>query len=397
MPKYKYVGCDHTGKKVTGIANSLSTSQLYKDLKQEFIYVHYATPVKEKDSSVYKLKADELADFCRQIGTMQRTGIPLVKCLAMMQEQKLPPKVEKIFQNLFEIISQGNDLSFALEKCNGAFPNLLINMIRSGEASGNLDATCMKMAAYYSGENKLNTKIKSAMAYPTILAIMTVAITLGMFTLILPNFFQMFEDSGTDVPALTKLVIAISAFIMDEWPILIFGTITGFLAIKYLLTVPSVIYKLDEIKTTMPTIGELLEIIYTARFARTLSSLYSSGVSMLEAVEVSVTTIGNRYVEDQFAAIVDRIKGGETLSVAMQGIQGLHEKLVSTIFIGEETGRLDDMLNSISEEYEYESEMAIDRMLTFVEPCMIIVMALVVGVVMMAVMVPVMTMSQTIS
>ncbi|MFI3115378.1 MAG: type II secretion system F family protein [Clostridia bacterium] len=397
MPKYKYVGSDHTGKKVTGIANSVSTSQLYKDLKQEFIYVHYATVVEDKETVSYKLKSGELADFCRQIGTMQRTGIPLIKSIQMMQDQKLPPKLEKIFQRLFEIISQGNDLSYALEQCNGSFPNLMINMLRSGESSGNLDATCIKMADYYAGENKLNAKIKGAMAYPSILGVMTVGITLGMFTLILPNFFDIFENSGTELPAITLFVVAISAFIMEQWAILIFGTIALVLLVKYLLTIEKVLYKLDEIKTTLPTIGELLSIIYTARFARTLSSLYSSGVSMLEAVEVSVTTIGNRFVEDQFAAIVEKIKGGETLSVAMQGVEGLHEKLVSTIYIGEETGRLDDMLISISEEYEYESEMAIDRMLTFVEPVMIVVMAVIVGGVMMAVMVPVINMSQTVS
>lgn len=396
MPSYKYVGTDHTGKKVKGTAQAPTTNQLYKNLRAEFIYVHQAEEVADNDSS-YKLKADELADFSRQIGTMQRTGIPVVKALGLMQEQNLHPKLRQIYQKIYDNISQGNDLSSAMEICKGSFPTLMLNMYKSGEASGNLDETCLKMAAYYTSESKLQAKIKNAMAYPTILAIMTVAITIGMFTIILPSFFEMFKENEAGLPPLTVVVIGISDFIMTEWPTLIFLVVAMVVSCKMLMKLPQVQYKVDTIKLSIPQIGELLSIIYTARFARTLSSLYTSGVTMIEAVEVSVRTIGNQFVEDQFGQIVEKIRSGQTLSSAMEGVEGLENKLVTTIFIGEETGRLDDMLVSVSEEYEFESDMAIERMLTYIEPIMIVIMAFVVGVVMMAVMVPVMNMSSLIA
>lgn len=396
MPSYHYIGTDAKGKTVKGKADSPSTHQLYKTLRAEGIYVHSATPIQEKQTQFYRLNAKELSDFSRQLGTMQQTGIPIIKSVSMLLEQDIKPRLKKVYQEVFSIIAQGYPLSHAMEQCKGAFPSLIINMFRSGEASGTMDSTALKMAAYYTGEHKLNTKIKNATAYPSILAVLTVVVTLLMFTLILPNFFDLFTSTGIELNLLTRTVIAISEFTVTQWPVLVFAAVFLFLMVRYALIQPALRTQLDKAVINLPKIGTLVRIVYTARFARTLSSLYSSGVSMLDAVDISVRTIGNRYIEAQFVQVLDNIRSGQSLSAAMLHVDGLEKKLISTIFIGEESGRLDEMLLSISNEYEFESDMAIERMLTYIEPIMIVIMALIVGTVMVAVMVPVMNMRYTI-
>lgn len=396
MPSYKYVGTDQQGKVVKGVAHSGSTNLLYKQLRSEGIYVRRATALPEKKVELYRLKPKELADFCRQLGVMQRTGIPVIKALGLMLEQNPKHRLRAVYRKIFTMISQGNPLSYAMEQCGGSFPTLMINMFRAGEASGKLDETAMKLAAYYTSEHKLNTKIRNAMAYPILLAILTLLITLVMFTLILPNFFDLFTTNGIELNILTRTVIAISELIVNQWSLLLCGAIFIIIMIRFAVALPATRLQLDRTKLDIPKIGNLVRIVYTARFARTLSSLYSSGISMIEAVEIGVRTIGNSYIENQFVAVLDKIRSGQSLSTAIKGVDGFEKKLTTTIFIGEESGRLDDMLLTMSDEYEFESDMAVERMLTYIEPIMIVVMALIVGVIMVAVMVPVMNMRNTI-
>lgn len=389
MPDFKYKGINSKNKRVKGTMHANTRKELHASLKEENIFVYEAVEVVDKKvKSLYKLKSKELTDFSRQIGTMQGAGIPVIKAIAIMSERDSNPKIKEVYAHILSVINKGNTLSEGMESCNGSFPTLMINMFKAGEVSGRLDESAMKMAKYYEGENKIHGKIRNAMAYPTILAIVTVAVVLILFTFVLPVFLEMYEDNGADLNILTSMLLNFSTFLTTNWLFVTLFSVAALAVTNTMLKLYPVAFQVDKMRLKVPKIGPLVSIIYTARFARTLSSLYSSGITMVEAVEISAKVIGNRYLESQFNAIITKIRAGQSLSQSMEGMDGIDMKLNASIYIGEESGRLDTMLASIAEEYEYEADVAIDRMLTYIEPLMIVIMGLIIGPVLVAVMLP---------
>lgn len=389
MPNYRYKGYDANYKKVKGKVSARTEQDAYNELKEgQIIAVELQELVDAEIGSLPKLKAKELAEFSRQIGTMQSAGISVMKAISIMRDKGVNKKVAKVYEKIYEYINQGNTLSQSMIACEGCFPKLMINMYAAGEVSGRLDEAAVKMAKYYESENKVNTKIRNAMAYPSVLAGVTVAVVLILFSFILPIFFEMYESSGTELNILTRILCAGSEFLIANWVILSVVTLLLVLVGRQVIKIPMVALAMDTYKLKVPVFGPLLSVIYTSRFSRTMSSLYSSGIPMLDAVEIGARTIGNRYLENQFQVVAGKIKEGQPLSYAMDHVRGIEAKLNASIYIGEESGRLDTMLTSISEEYEFEADAAIERMLTYLEPLMIVIMALVIGPILIAVMLP---------
>ena len=336
----------------------------------------------------------ELSDFSRQVASMMASGITVIRAIKIMAERDIKPPLKKVYDTLYREIQRGNTLSFAMEATEGSFPELLINMYKAGEASGQMEGTARKMADHYEKEHKLNGKIKSAMTYPAILFVVTIMVVILIFTVILPQFFTLFK--GIELPMITQIMINISTSLTNYWLFYIIGTLIMIVLMKFLLAVPSVKLGLDKFKLKIPQIGKLLKIIYTARFARTLSSLYSSGLAMINALNISGSIIGNTYLQSQFPDAIAQVRNGEPLSASIATIKGFDPKLVSTIYIGEESGNLDEMLETVADSFDYEAEMATTRMVTFIEPVMIIIMAVIVGGIMLSVMLPIMTLYQNI-
>ncbi len=389
MPNYSYRGFDENNKKVKGQVSARTEQDAYNELKgQNIIAVDLDEIAVAKSGAMHQLKAKELAEFSRQIGTMQAAGISVIKAIQIMRDKGANKKVLKVYEYLYESINQGNTLSQSMESCDDCFPRLMINMYKAGEVSGRLDETAVKMAKYYESENKINTKIRNAMAYPTVLAGVTVAVVLILFTYVLPVFFEMYDSSGTELNILTRALRAGSDFLIANWFILLVVTILVVILGRQFVKQPQIALAIDQKKLTLPIFGPLLSIIYTSRFARTMSSLYSSGIPMIDAVEIGARTIGNRYLEAQFKKVVEQIRSGQPLSYAMEEVKGIEAKLNASIYIGEESGRLDSMLTSISDEYEFEADAAIERLLTYLEPMMIVIMACVIGPILIAVMLP---------
>lgn len=389
MPSYKYKGITQKKKRVSDVIEAPSKKEVYDLLKEQEIYaLEIEEVITMENGTLHRLNAKELAEFSRQIGTMQAAGISIIKAIDIMRDKGVNKKVMKVYDHIYYLINQGNTLSRSMECCEGCFPKLLINMYEAGEVSGRLDEAAVKMARYYESENKINTKIKGAMAYPTVLAAVTVAVVLILFTFVMPIFFEMYESSGTELNILTRILQYASNWIIQNWFILILVVAVVVIVGRQVCRIPVVALMIDARKLNLPILGPLVSIIYTARFSRTLSSLYSSGIPMIDAVEVSVRTIGNMYLESQFQEVAAKIRSGQPLSYAMEEVKGIEPKLNASIYIGEESGRLDSMLNSVSEQYEFESDAAIERLLTYLEPLMIVIMGLVIGPILVAVMLP---------
>lgn len=264
----------------------------------------------------------------------------------------------------------------------------MLGMLRSGEGNGNLDVVTKRLAVHYTKEAKLNQQVKSAMTYPVFLLALCVVIVLVLVTFVLPQFEELFASMET-LPTPTVILMGVSDFLAAYWYIVIIGAVFLFVILRIVLGIPRVRTAVDYSKVHLPIIGKLNKIIYTARFARTLSSLYSSGMPIVSALKTAGETIGNKYVEAQFEQVSAKVRSGVALSEAMCDVDGLLRKLSSTIFVGEESGRLDFMLSSIADTMEEEAQEATKRLVTLLEPLMIVLMALVVGFVVVAVMLPI--------
>ena len=388
MAKYKYSAIDAKKKRVKAVVDARDESDLRKILRERNLIPVKFSIVAEKDSG-YRLKPDEVSDFCRQLSSMLASGITGLRALEILKERDFKSGLKQVYEKLHFDVGRGHTISEAMLFQPRAFPELLTNMFASGEAGGHLEDVTEKMATHYEKEHKLNGKIKSASRYPMILGVATLLVMLAIFLLVLPKFFAVLE--GFELPMITRIVISISNFLKDNWYFLIIGVFVFIVVIRYILSIPRVRLKYDGLKLRLPAIGKLLKIIYTARFARTLSSLYSSGITMLHALEITGTIITNKYIGNQFTQLIKDVRNGESLSDAIRKIDGFDNKLPNTILIGEESGRLDTMLISTADSFDYEAEQATTAIVSFMEPVMVIVIAMVILVVILSVMLPMMT------
>ena len=387
MARFKYVAKDMSGKVHKGTVEAASENALTQQLREENLYLVEAKDLNGAKKHK-KLKAKQLAAFCRELSTLLASGVTLVRALDIISEQEGMNKDERdIYKDVLQDLKRGISLSDAMES-KECFPELMIGMIRSGEGSGNLDLVTQRLSVQYEKDYKLTQQVKSAMTYPCILLVLCVVIVILIVTFILPQFQSLF-DQMESLPMITNILIAVSNFLVQKWYIALLAVAVIIALIRIIVGIPSVRRGVDWLKVHMWGFGKLFKVVYTARFARTLSSLYSSGMPLVSAVGVAAKTIGNGYVESQFDEVITMVRGGVPLSQGLREVDGLLKKLSSTILVGEESGRLDVMLDSIAETLESDAEQATKRMVTLLEPILIIFMALIVGCIMIGVMLPI--------
>lgn len=387
MARFKYVAKDMSGKVHKGTVEAVSENALTQQLREENLYLVEAKDLNGAKKHK-KLKAKQLVAFCRELSTLLASGVTLVRALDIISEQEGMNKDERdIYKDVLQDLKRGISLSDAMES-KECFPDLMIEMIRSGEGSGNLDLVTQRLSIQYEKDYKLTQQVKSAMTYPCILLVLCVAIVILIVTFILPQFQSLF-DQMESLPMITNILIAVSNFLVQKWYIALLAVAVIVALIRIIVGIPSVRRGVDWLKVHMWGFGKLFKVVYTARFARTLSSLYSSGMPLVSAVGVAAKTIGNGYVESQFDEVITMVRGGVPLSQGLREVDGLLKKLSSTILVGEESGRLDVMLDSIAETLESDAEQATKRMVTLLEPILIIFMALIVGCIMIGVMLPI--------
>lgn len=379
MPNYSYVAKDANGKNVKGTIEAEDEKDFLDKIHQKGLYcTDYNETAAKAKKSVKKFKTKDLAFNCRQLSAMLTSGLTLVKALDILAREQPSEAAKAVWQDIYENVQKGESFSAALEMHSGTFPQFLISMVNAGESSGSLDVIMQRMSDHYAKENKMNNTVKSAMMYPMILLILSIVIVIGMFTFIMPTFVDMFEDPST-MPTLTKAMLAISDFMKKRWYILIGIVVVLVFVIRYLLKIPSFRLKFDKMLIKGPGFGKLIVTIYTARFARTMSSLYSSGIPMVECLERASSILDNSYIDEKFEKVIDEVKQGAALSSAIQRTEIFDSMFCSIIYVGEESGALDDILTKTSDYYEEESDSAVQRLVAMLEPLMIIVLGIMVG------------------
>lgn len=381
MKSFSYVAQDAKNNQVKGVINAENEQEFLKKIKEKGLYVK---DYKESDSteskSMYKFNTKELAFCCRQLSAMLTSGLTLVKSIDILCKEQENEKSKAIWQDIYENVQKGESFSSALEMHEGSFPDFLISMVAAGETSGSLDIIMQRMSDHYAKENKLKNTVKGAMIYPIILLVLCVVIVIFLFTFIMPTFIDMYDDPST-MPALTKVMAAISDFLKTKWYILIIIVAAAFFGLRYALKVPSFRLKVDRLIVKGPGFGPLITKIYTGRFSRTLSSLYSSGIPMVECLERASAILGNSYIDEKFVDVVDEVKQGESLSSAITRTEIFEPMFCSVLYVGEESGALDSILEKTSEYYEDESDSAVQRLVSMVEPLLLIFMGIIIGLV----------------
>lgn len=330
------------------------------------------------DKNLYKFKTKELSFNCRQLSAMIGSGLTLVKALDILYKEQPKEGSKRVFREVYEEVQKGRSFSDALRMQDGAFPDFFISMIAAGEASGQLDVIMKRLEDHYAKEGTLANKIRGALIYPIILVVLLVAVVIVLCLTVLPTFRDM---AGDDVNAIAKFLFAFSDSMKYHWYIYILVIGLIIFTIIYLMKIESVKYKWDKFILKIPMVGKLLVKVYTGRFARTLSNLYSSGIPMVEALERSSRILSNSYIVKSFETVVDEVKQGDQLSAAIQRTGIFESMFTSIIFVGEESGALDTILSKTSDYYEEESDSAITQLVGMIEPIMLILMGIVIGLV----------------
>ena len=370
---FRYTAKDIDGKIVRGAMEAADYDTLYTQLLAQGLYLQSAT-CRGAGRKPRTLRPQELSDLCRQLSTLLASGVSLVRALTIIsQDEGISAGLRRIYESVLGEVRKGSSLSAALE-AQQVFPTLMLGMIRAGEGSEKA--------------HQMNQQVKSALMYPMILAILAVAVVIVIVTFVLPQFSDLFSTMDS-LPGVTLALMAFSNFMVTKWYLMILGVAAVVMVIRTLLRIPAVRLEMDRRKLKMPVFGPLNQVICTARFARTISSLYSSGLPIVTALQTARDTIGNAYIVSQFDDVLVQVRSGVSLSAALETVDGFQRKLCSSIAVGEETGRLDSMLDSIADSMEYDAQQASKRMMTILEPMLIVLMAFVVGFIIIAVMSPI--------
>lgn len=394
MPEYKYQAQDSKGKIVKGKADAFDEADLQKRFHDSGLLLLEAKPI-IKQMALKPLKKPRLADFCRQLGTLIKAGVVLIKAIEIIaNDESITDYERQLYLRLRDRIVQGVSLSTVMEELEPAFPPLLIFMIRAAETSGTLDTTCLRLAEQYTSEAQLEQTAKNSLTYPKILSVLIVIVVAILFGYVLPQFEDIFATLP-ELPLPTRILMAISDFVANKWYILAVVIVLAIIFGKMIVKIPAVRMLIDRIKV-MGKWGKLTKIIYSGRFARTMSSLYSAGIPIHSCIEIAKSTIGNKYIEAQFDEVEKKVSGGMPLSSALVEVDGFVSKLPATIKVGEETGMLGNMLESVANDLDFYSKQALLKLTSYIEPVMIVVMAVAVGFIMISIIYPIYQSYQTI-
>jgi len=343
-----------------------------------------------------KVPAKVLTVFTRQLSTLISAGLPLLRSLRTLGKQEKNPNLKKIMVSLAESVEGGTTFSEALAQHPKAFNKLYVNMVKAGELGGVLEVVLTRLAEFAEKSQRIRGKVTSAMVYPIVVLAIAVGIVTFLMLFIVPKFEAIFKDMLGDrpFPFITQIIMDLSRFIQWNF-LLIAGAITAIVfALKFAMRVPGVESAIDSYKLKIPLFGDMLTKTSVARFSRTLGTLVSSGVPILQALQITRDTAGNLRVSNAVENIHDNVKEGESMVTPMEASGIFPPMVVSMVQVGEETGQLPDMLTKVADVFEEEVDNAVAGLTSLLEPVMIVMLALVVGTIVVALFLPLITIIQ---
>lgn len=400
MPNFKYKVMNQNGERLEGVYTANSKEDVMAMIRTNNYYplkIEEIIESKRIELDFFsKVKTKDIAIFCRQFYTMLNAGATITRCLNVLGQQSPNKKLRKVIINVDESVKKGLTLSKAMKKEDGIFPELFVNMVEAGEVSGNLDLILQRMASHYEKENKLNNKIKSAMTYPIILALLSTSIVTFILTFVMPTFVGMFQSSGVELPLPTRILLNISNTIKTKWLIILLIVLAIVFGLRYYFKTENGQLFLSNIKLKIPVIKGLNEKIIVTRFTRTLATVLSSGITLIQGLQVVSNVIGNKVVENKLLDVKDQLVKGAGLSEPLKNTGVFPPMLYSMVNIGEESGSLDEILDKTADFYDEELDTAVQQFTAILEPIMILVMGVVVGFIVISIALPIFSMTSTV-
>ncbi|MBN2108867.1 MAG: type II secretion system F family protein [Deltaproteobacteria bacterium] len=394
MPVYKWEGTSKQGETLKGEGTAANEAMLRDMLRKKNVRVK---TVKEKPKDIFenieffqpKVTTKDLILFTRQFSTMIDSGLPLLQGLEILASQAENPTFKKIITQIKTDVEGGSAFAEALKKHPKVYDNLYVNLCAAGELGGILDTILQRLAAYIEKNAKLVSKVKGAMIYPAVIGCVAIVVIMVLLIFVIPVFAEMFTSFGGELPGLTKAVVDASNFMRAYWWA-VFGGIGLFVyAFKKWKSTDKGEYLFDTYMLKMPVIGDLIRKIAVARFTRTMSTMLSSGVPILDGLEIVAKTAGNRIVEEAIYATKKSISEGKTIADPLMKSGVFPPMVCQMVSVGEQTGALDSMLSKIADFYEEEVDQAVDTLTTLIEPVMMIFLGGAVGTMLAAMYLPI--------
>lgn len=395
MPSYRYKEVDLNGVTSSGtlVAGSKEdVIRLIKERGRRPIMIQEleerAKDIREFDLFNPKPNLKDIAIFCKQLNIMLAAGMPIINALDVLSTQTENKRLRTALIDISYDVQKGTVFSRSLAKYDDMLPPLMINMIIAGEMTGKMDEVLAKLAVHYEKEFKINNKIKSSMVYPVILAVLSVVVVSILLIFVMPMFVDLFASSGVQLPLMTRMLIAASTFMRNYWYVIFGGLFLGIYLFRRYINTDIGKKQWDTTTLRLPKIGRYVSIIATSRFTRTMSTLLSSGIPIIQAMESAAKVTNNQVIIDSMELAVEDVKKGENLSSVLRRVESFPTMMTSMISIGEESGSIEDMLAKTADYYDEEFETAIAKLVAMIEPAMIIVMGSIIGLVVISIMMP---------
>jgi len=386
------------GKALKGMIEAESESKVIEHFQKGGAIVLSIKEVKKKVKAKKKgrVKTDDLVIFSRQFTTLMESGIPVVECLSILEEQIENPYFKEVISLILKDVHEGTSLSEALSRHKNVFPDIYLSMVAAAEFSGNLPEILDRVSVYLEKSSALKKKVTSALYYPAVIILMAVGITGFLILKVIPTFKEIFASLGGTLPLPTQLLINVSDVLRKKESIFLVvgGTIGGFFGIKAFINTPKGKKFYHKLLLKLPVVGELIRKMSIAKFSRTFSTLVKSGVSIVKCLEIVGKTSGNKIVEDAVMESRIAIQEGQPISTPLEKTGVFPVMVVKMISIGERSGRLEEMLSKIAQFYEEQTDAMVAGLSSLIEPLVIAFLGIIVGGIVISLFLPIIKMTQ---
>ena len=404
MAAFEYIVLDARGREKKGVIEGDTPRQVRQMLRDKGLTpLQVETAARQDKKSTDKtskvkvsrrgISASELALFTRQLATLVRAALPLDEALSAVGQQTEKPRIKSMIFAIRAKVLEGHTLAAGLADFPKVFPDLFRATIAAGEQSGHLDTVLDRLADYAESRQQMSQKVAQATIYPAILTIVAILVVVGLLTFVVPQIVEVFDNTGQELPLLTRIMIGASDFLKDYFLLLIIGLVAIYYGIKKLLAIPANKKRFHLQLLRLPVIGKLVRGLNTARFSRTLSILTSSGVPVLDALKLSAPVVANLPMREAVIEAGNRVREGSSISAALERSKLFPPMTVHLIASGESSGRLEEMLDKAAVQQERELETLIATFMGLFEPLLIVVMGGIVLMIVMAILMPIINMN----
>jgi general secretion pathway protein F len=400
---YSWTGYTDKGKTASGMIDAVSLREAKLKLRTQGMFVStiaeeahgIAHPLKDITlrGLLGRVRMEDLAVTTRQLSTLVGASIPLVDALGALYDQTDTPAMKKTIAQVRDSVNEGLSFADALAQHTRVFPELYVNMVRSGEVSGALDVVLLRLAEFLEGQHRLKSRVTSAMLYPAVLLCISIAVLMYLLTAVVPKVVGMFESMNQVLPLPTRVLIALSSFLAWSWWIILLVVIAAVALLMRWKRTERGAMKFDRIRMGLPVYGSIYQKVSVARFSRTLGTLLASGVPIIDALRIVKTVLQNRIMETVVENSIAEVMDGSSIAAPLKKSGVFPPILVHMISVGEKSGSLEEMLMKAAESYEGDVETTVAGLTSVLEPLMIVIMGAIVGFVVLSILMPMLEMS----